>query len=114
MTGRSQARSVAILLLPALLVFTFQWAVEVFHPVEESRAAHEHGDGGTVVYDPTACEPNGHAPHFCSHSSAYARIIHLTSTFQARAHPVSGLSLPEAFATHRVFDLYERGPPHLR
>jgi hypothetical protein len=115
MSDRNQARWTVALLVPALLVFSFQWTAEVFHPIEEPTSeAHDHPTFGTsVVFDPSACGTDAHAPHFCPHSGAYARIVHLTATFDVGAHRISNATLPETFVTLPTFDFFERGPPNL-
>ena len=58
------------LLLPSFLLFVIGGAVEIAHPLEESRhAPHAHHEHlGTVYHEPLACETGGHHLHFCTHS----------------------------------------------
>ena len=73
MTRPENKGKIALLLLPLLLTFNFQWALEVFHPIEEPlKLAHDHAGDGTVIHGPN---PDfGHAPHACTHSGAAAQI----------------------------------------
>ena len=72
MTRPANKGRIALLLLPLILTFNFQWALEVFHPIEEPlEVPHDHAGDGTVIHEPN---PDfGHASHACTHSGAAAQ-----------------------------------------
>ena len=72
MTRPANKGKIALLLLPLLLTFNCQWALEVLHPIEEPlEVAHDHAGDGTIIHGPN---PDfGHASHACTHSGAAAQ-----------------------------------------
>ena len=62
-------RLVSILLLPLLLVFNLQWALEVFHPLEEELGFHQYfSNEEPYLHAPSPGEGENHSQHCCSHA----------------------------------------------
>ena len=111
MLRRDHKKTIALLLLPLLLGFNFQWALEVFHPVEEDfSASHQHGGTGEVVhasYD----RVDGHASHACPHSSAFAQFSLLSSSFANSQACATKASFYDTLVTSYASNVLGRGPP---
>ena len=111
MFWRDTNQKIAILLLPLLLGFSFQWALEVFHPIEEGIApSHQHEGNGNVVHA-TRERSAGHAPHACPHSGAFAQIGLVGSTFSDRPLCATAPLFPDTPLVRYASNVFQRGPP---
>ena len=115
MFQRAHTKKIALLVLPVLMVFSFQGTLEVFHPIEEQIPAveHDHHYDGRVVHDARDSHFNDHGSHFCPHSSAFAQVTLLVGVLSGRDG--SAMVSP---ATHDPIlqqgsNVLERGPPAL-
>lgn len=111
MFRRYTNQTIAILLLPLLLGFSFQWALEVFHPIEEGIApSHQHDGSGNVVHA-THDRSAGHAPHACPHSGAFAQIGLLASNFSDSQLWATAPLFPDTPLVRYASNVFQRGPP---
>ena len=107
-------QKIVVLLLPLLLGFTFQWALEVFHPIEEQIAAeHDHQYDGKVGHDTTDSDLGEHESHFCPHSSAFAQVTLRVAVFSVRDGNSMTASLTHDPVLRQKSNVLERGPPIL-
>ena len=114
MLKRAHTEKIALLLLPVLLVFSFQWALEVFHPIEEQiPAGHDHQSDGEVVHDARDSNFGEHASHFCAHSSAFAQVTLLAAVFSGRDGNTTTASVTRDPLLPQASNVFERGPPTL-
>ena len=114
MLKRPHTEKIALLLLPVLLVFSLQWALEVFHPIEEQTpAVHDHQSDGEVVHDARDSNFGEHASHFCAHSSAFAQVTSLAAVFSGRDGNTMTASVTHDPLLAQASNVFERGPPTL-
>ena len=118
MFDRRHSYRVALLLLPALFVFSVQSALEVFHPIEEDVqevSGHHHADtgDGPALYDSSHEDSGAHEHHYCAHSNAFAYFIALGTTFQHLRTYVTDVRMPELVLVRPFLANFERGPPSL-
>lgn len=104
--------AVSLLVLPVLLAFNFQLALEAVHPLEEVRSVHPDVDYDlTFLHDPSDGGHDDHGLHFCAHSHAFCVALSSKPFFD-------GLSCPDGFAcvSENLFvpsrlNNLDRGPP---
>ena len=114
MPQRAHVEKIALLLVPVLLAFSFQWSLEVFHPIEEQiRAGHDHQNDGKVVHDARDSNFGAHESHFCAHSNAFAQLTLLAAVFSGRAGNTVIASVTHAPLLPQASNIHERGPPIL-
>ena len=114
MSQRAHTEKIALLLLPVLLAFSFQWSLEVFHPIEEQiPAGHDHRSGGEVFHDARDSSLGEHESHFCAHSSAFAQVTLLAAVFSGRDGSTMTTSVPHDPILPQASNVLERGPPTL-
>ncbi len=114
MLKRAHTEKIALLLLPVLLAFSFQWSLEVFHPIEEQiPAAHDHQSDGEVVHDAGDSSLGEHEAHFCAHSSAFAQVTLLAAVFSGRDGSTMTASVTHDPILPQASNVLERGPPTL-
>ena len=116
MSERAHTEKIAWLLLPVLLVFSFQGALEVFHPVEEqipAEAGHDHQYDGRVVHDANDSDFGQHEAHFCPHSSAFAQVTLPAAVFSGRDGSTMTASVTHDPILPQASNVLERGPPTL-
>lgn len=111
MLRRDHKKIIALLLLPLLLGFSFQWALEVFHPLEEDfSASHQHSGTGEVVHA-SYNRVDGHASHACPHSSAFAQFRLLSSSSANSQACATKASFSDTLITSYASNVLGRGPP---
>lgn len=114
MTQRAHTEKIALLLLPVLLAFSFQWALEVFHPIaEQIQTGPDHQHDGTVVHDARDSNFGEHESHFCPHSSAFAQVTPRSGVFSGRDLNTITAPVTHAPAVGQASNVRERGPPTL-
>ena len=114
MPQRAHTETIALLLLPVLLTFSFQWALEVFHPIEEQiPAGHDHQYDGVAVHNAEHSSFGEHESHFCAHSSACAQMTLVAAVFSGRDSATITASVTHAPVVGQASDVRERGPPTL-
>ncbi len=114
MLKRAHTEKIALLLLPVLLAFSFQWSLEVFHPIEEQiPAGHDHQSDGEVVRDARDSNFGEHASHFCAHSSAFAQATLRAAVFSGRDGNTTTASVTQAPVLPQASNVLDRGPPTL-
>lgn len=110
------SRAVAGLLLPAVLTFAVQSALEVIHPIEEDvDAGHFHVESfnGPIVHDADGSGFGEHDHHYCAHSNAVAHVEAPTTGFQ-RVNAAGTVYIESRSILLRpFFSVCERGPPIL-
>ena len=118
MFSMSQRKAVVLLVLPAVLAFGIQSALEVFHPIEEgpqNLAPHNHirvVDGAPVL-DHSHADLLDHEHHGCTHSNALAYFARLETAFQRVPTSARSVSDTEAAAVRSLLSVLDRGPPLL-
>ena len=117
MFGMPQRKAVVLLVLPAVLAFGIQSALEVFHPIEEGPnfTSHDHvlvGDGASVN-DSSHADLRAHEHHGCAHSSALAYFGRLGGAFQRVPTSAHSVFDTEAAAVRSLLSVLDRGPPLL-
>lgn len=110
------SRVVAGLLLPAVLTFAVQSALEVVHPIEEEvDAGHFHAESfdGPTVHDLDGSGFGEHDHQYCAHANALAHVAAPAAGFQRvnAARPV--YIEPRSILVRPFLSVYERGPPLL-
>ena len=114
MFQRAHTEKTALLLLPVLLSFSFHWAFEVFHPIEEELGAgHDHQHDGQVVHDARDSGLGEHESHFCPHSSAFGQVTLRAGVFSGRDGNTITASVNLAPVLPHTLNVRERGPPSL-
>ena len=114
MHQRAHTEKIALLLLPVLLAFSFQWSLEVFHPIEEQiPAGHDHQHDGMVIHDAGDSDFGEHEAHFCAHSSAFAQVTLLVAVLSARDGNTLTARVTHDPILSRASNVLERGPPTL-
>ncbi len=110
------SRAVAGLLLPAVLTFAVQSALEVMHPIEEDvDAGHVHAESleGPVVHDRDGSGFGEHDHHYCAHANAIAYVQAPAAGFQ-RVNASGSVYIESRSILVRPFlSVHERGPPLL-
>lgn len=82
-------RLVSILLLPVLLVFNLQWALEVFHPIEEELDPHHYfSNEDPYLHAPSPGEGENHYQHCCSHAHSNGALSERVSVLDS-SHCIS-------------------------
>ncbi len=113
--SRRVTSGIAFFLLPALLLFSFQSALEVFHPIEEESSSHPDFAGeGDILHDPAEGDHGDHDPHFCPHSHAFAPLAQLALAFNDDAFAGTSASISDAPVVGSTSSASERGPPVFR
>ena len=111
MFWRDTNQKIAILLLPLLRGFSFQSALEVFHPIEEGIApSHQHEGSGNVVHA-APDRGTGHAPHACAHSGAFAQIGLRGSNLSDSPLCATAPLFPDTPLVRYASNVFQRGPP---
>jgi hypothetical protein len=114
MNERAHTKKVALLLLPVLLTFSFQWALEVFHPIaEQVPASNDHQHEGMVIHDTGNSDFGEHESHFCPHSSAFAQMSLVAAVFSGRDGTTITASIIHSPVLGQESNVRERGPPTL-
>ena len=114
MPQRAHTEKSVLLLLPVLLAFSFQWSLEVFHPIEEqSPAGHDHQNDGKVVHDAGDSNSGEHESHFCAHSSAFAQATLRAAVFSGRDGNTTTASVTQGPVLPQASNVLDRGPPTL-
>ncbi len=111
MFRRDSIQKTAILLLPLVLGFSFQWALEVFHPIEEGFSpSHQHSGSSDLVHA-TSAGLDGHSPHACPHSGAFAQIRPGGSTAVDHKLCMSAAVPFDTPLLRYASNVFQRGPP---
>ena len=98
-------------LVVALLLFGFQWALEIAGPIESSPHLPHHSHSGTVYHATLPCDVDNHTVHFCVHSQKWAPAVYFCLGFSRDdVHRASGI-LPYAIVTLPFSFLSVRAPP---
>ena len=106
--------AVSLLVLPILLAFNFQLALEAVHPLEEVRSVHPDVDYDlTFLHDPSEGGHDEHDLHFCAHSHAFCVVLSSKHFFDRLPCPDRLACVSEnLFVPSRSKNL-DRGPPIL-
>ena len=111
-------KAIVCLLLPAVLTFILQSALEALHPIEEDidfDAGHYHAEGadGPVVHDLGRRDLGEHDQHYCAHPNASGRVAAPTAAFQCLSASAAVYIEARSILICPFFAVFERGPPLL-
>jgi hypothetical protein len=108
-----RSRLLSLVLIPVLVGFSFQGALEVFHPVEEDLPrGHRHLTDGPTFGDIAECGAgNAHPSHYCPHSGALAGIAKGPVALRPIPHRNPALSGLVSPARRHASGVRGRGPP---
>ena len=105
---------IAFFVLPALLVFSFQSTLEVFHSIKEENPSHPNfGGEEDIFHDPSEGDHGEHDPYFCHHSHVFAPLGQLTVAFNDANFHTTNASFSDPPVVGSTLLTSERGPPVL-
>jgi hypothetical protein len=109
---------VVMVLLPAVLAFGIQSALEVFHPLEERVSepeSHEHASVGDhpSLDDSSHGDLGQHEHQYCAHSNVFGSISSPRTRVQRVAVFVPDVFSLESVPLRNLLTVLDRGPPLL-
>lgn len=109
----SRSGLLSLLLIPVVVAFSVQGALEVLHPFEEGPSAgHEHTVDGPTLGDIAQCGVGlAHSSHYCPHSNALARLDSPAAAFGFHVEGNRLLPEPVSQDVRPVPTVPGRGPP---